>query len=82
MPMLSDYPGDKILVGCIRCGMRRQYDKAAMLKAGDDRTLAMLLDEIVRRSGCVKVDNVNIYDRCGAKYEDLLELLKAARRHR
>lgn len=70
-----------MVVACAKCGLRMQYDKAAMLEAGGDRKLTYLLDEIVRRGGCSKMDaGPNIYDRCGAAYEGLVEMLKASGR--
>ncbi len=79
--MLSSYPADKIVVSCAKCGMRKQYDKAAMLKAGGDRKLTYLLDDIARRSGCTKLEQgADIYDRCGAIYPELAELLRKAGR--
>jgi len=73
--MLSEFPSDKIVVTCDKCGLRKQYDREAMLYAGGDRTLAHLLDEIVERVGCTKNQNFSVYDRCGAKYEELARLL-------
>ncbi len=73
--MLSEFPSDKIIISCEKCGLRKQYDRDAMLHAGGDRTLARLLEEIVARIGCPKVNTLSIYDRCGAKYEELVRLL-------
>lgn len=73
--MLSEFPSDKVIVSCDKCGLRKQYDKDAMLLAGGDRTLALLLDEIVARVGCPKAKSLSVYDRCGAKYDELLALL-------
>lgn len=75
MTMLSEYPSDKVIVSCEKCGMWKQYDRDAMVRTGGDRTLAYLLDEIVARAGCTKNQNLSVYDRCGAKYEDLLRLM-------
>ncbi|MBA8906455.1 hypothetical protein [Aminobacter ciceronei] len=55
--------------------MRKQFDRDAMVRAGGDRTLAHLLDEIVARAGCTKINTLSVYDRCGAKYEELARLL-------
>lgn len=60
------------MVACEKCGRRVQYDKRAMLDAGGDRPLPLLLTEIVRRMGCDKIHSTNIYDRCGAKYANIL----------
>ena len=46
VPMLSSYPADKIVASCDRCGLRKRFDKAAMLKTGGDRPLGLLLDDI------------------------------------
>lgn len=73
--MLSEFPSDKVIISCEKCGLRKQYDRDAMLHAGGDRTLAHLLDEIVERVQCPKAKSVSIYDRCGAKYDELLALL-------
>ena len=75
MPMLSEFPSDKVVISCDKCGLLKQYDRDAMLHAGGDRTLAHLLDEIVERVGCTKNQNRNVYDRCGAQYDELLALL-------
>ncbi|AWC22044.1 hypothetical protein CO731_01500 [Aminobacter sp. MSH1] len=75
MPLLSEYPSDKVIISCEKCGMRKQYDRDAMVRTGGDRTLAHLLDEIVARVGCPKASSLSVYDRCGAKYEELLALL-------
>lgn len=69
---LSAYPAGKVIVACEKCGRRVQYDKQAMLDAGGDRPLPHLLIEIIRRMGCDKIRSTNIYDRCGAKYENIL----------
>ncbi|AWC23698.1 hypothetical protein ASC75_08085 [Aminobacter sp. DSM 101952] len=75
MPTLSEYPSEKVIVSCEKCGMWKQYDRDAMVRAGGDRTLAHLLDDIVARAGCTRNQNFNVYDRCGAKYEELAALL-------
>jgi hypothetical protein len=55
---LADFPGRKIKVECERCGLRKQFDKAAMIVAGGaDRPPTLLIDEIARRSGCTLVDD-------------------------
>jgi len=82
MSMLSEFPSDKIIVSCDKCGMRKQYDRDAMVRAGGDRTLALLLDAIVARIGCTRTNTFNIYDRCGAKYEELVRLLGMSTSHR
>lgn len=73
--MLSEYLSDKVIVSCEKCGIWKQYDRDAMVRTGGDRTLAHLLDEIVARAGCTKNQTLSVYDRCGAKYEDLLRLM-------
>lgn len=80
MPMLSEFPAQKVLITCDKCGMRKQYDRDAMVKAGGDRTLAHLLDEIVARAGCTRINTLSVYDRCGAKYEELVRLSAIWRR--
>lgn len=80
--MLSEFPSDKIIVCCDKCGMRKQYDRDAMVKAGGDRTLAHLLDAIILRIGCTRINTVSIYDRCGARYEELVRLLAMSASHR
>jgi hypothetical protein len=52
--------------------MRAKYHKLEMLEAGRDRPLTYLLDDIVRRKGCTKQDTIDIYDRCQAKFTNLL----------
>ncbi|CAI2932459.1 conserved protein of unknown function [Aminobacter niigataensis] len=79
MPLLTEFPSDKVIVSCEKCGLRRQYDRDAMVRTGGDRTLAHLLDEIVARVGCPKANSLSVYERCGAKYEELLALLKGRR---
>jgi len=49
---ISNYPTEKIRVSCERCGLKKQYDREAMIKVGGDRTLVNLLDQIVERDGC------------------------------
>ncbi|WP_131922186.1 hypothetical protein [Aminobacter aminovorans] len=80
--MLSEFPSDKVIVSCDKCGMRKQYDRDAMVRAGGDRTLTHLLDEIIARIGCTANKTFNIYDRCGAKYEELVQLLGMSTSHR
>ena len=75
MPMLSEFPSEKVIISCEKCGMWKQYDRDAMVRTGGDRTLAHLLDEIVARVGCPKAKSLSVYDRCGAKYEELLTLM-------
>lgn len=74
--MLSEFPSNKVVVSCEKCRMRKQYDRDAMLRAGGDRTLAHLLEEIVARIECPKVNTFSIYDRCAARYDELLALLR------
>lgn len=50
-----------------------------MVRTGGDRTLAHFLDEIVVRVGCPKANSLSVYERCGAKYEELLSLLNGRR---
>jgi hypothetical protein len=81
VPMLSSYPCDKIVVACDKCGLRKRFDKAGMLKAGGDRPLGLLLDEIAIRANCPKRKaTADIYDRCGILYPDLVRLMAMARR--
>ncbi|WP_156381245.1 hypothetical protein [Aminobacter sp. DSM 101952] len=56
--------------------MRQQYDRDAMVKADGDRTLAHLLDDILLPAQAVR----GVYDRCGAKYEELVRLYALSRR--
>lgn len=70
--LLSRYPADKIIVECRKCPMRAKFDKLEMIEAGGDRMLTHLLDAIVKRKGCDKMESVDIYNRCGAYYANLL----------
>ena len=79
---LSSYPEAKIIVACDKCGMRAQYDKAAMLAAGGDRPLTILLKEIARRKGCTKLDSPHAYDQCRAMYANILPRANAYERAR
>ena len=80
VPMLSSYPAHKILASCDKCGLRKQFDKSAMLKAGGDRPLGLLLDDIAVRANCPKRKaTADIYDRCGILYPELVRLMAAAR---
>ena len=82
IPMLSSYPADKVVAACDKCGLRKQFDRAAMLRAGGDRPLGLLLDEIARRGNCPKQRNTaDIYDRCGVLYPELVDLMKVAGRY-
>lgn len=78
--LLSEFPSNKVVVSCEKCGMRKQYDRHAMVRVGGDRTLAHLLDEIVARAGCTRINTLSIYDRCGAKFGELSRLLGLDRR--
>jgi len=81
VPMLSSYPADKIVAACSKCGLRKQFDKVAMLKAGGDRPLGLLLDDIAIRANCPKrKDTPDIYNKCGILYPELVDLLPARRR--
>ena len=81
VPMISSYPADKIVVSCDKCGLRKRFDKAAMLKTGGDRPLGLLLDDIAIRANCPKRNaTANIYDRCGIIYPELVPLMAMARR--
>ena len=82
MPTLSTFPAHKVRVACDKCKLSVQYDRDAMLAAGGDRTLASLLDAIARRHGCERIGRVrvNIYDRCGAYFSELVDLLRASGR--
>ncbi len=77
---LSDYPAAKFVVACLKCRLRVQYDRAAMLSAGGDRPLPDLLNSIARRHGCALVDrpSADIYVRWGAAYLELPDLLRKA----
>ena len=75
--MLSSYPAEKVVVSCDKCGLRKRFDKTAMLKAGGDRPLGLLLDDIATRSNCPKRQaSADIYNRCGIIYPELPELIK------
>jgi hypothetical protein len=70
--LLSTYPADKIIVTCSRCGLRKQYDKAAMLAHGE-RRLTDLLAEIARRGGCTRRDGHVAYgNECRAVYANIV----------
>jgi hypothetical protein len=70
--MLSAYPADKIILTCDKCGMHIQYDKAAMLKAGGDRGLPGLREEIARKKGCQHIDSIYAFDGCKIRYANIL----------
>jgi hypothetical protein len=83
MPMLSTFPARKVRVACDKCRLNVQYDRNGLLAAGGDRTLASLLDDIVRRHGCgrrLDRERVNIFDRCGARFSELAPFLRAVGR--
>ena len=69
--LLSRYPQPKVIVACDKCGMRAKYDRDELLEAGGDRPLPQLKDDIASRHGCTKLHNVNMYDRCAARYDNL-----------
>jgi hypothetical protein len=79
---LSSYPEAKVIVACDKCGMRAQFDKAAMLAAGGDRPLTILLKEIAQRKGCAKLDSPYVYDQCRAMYANLRPSANAYERAR
>lgn len=70
--LLSDYPAAKIIVDCDKCGIHAKYDKLEMLEVGGDRPLPELLDEIARRKGCNKVGTFQWYDKCRARYSNIM----------
>ena len=82
LPLLSGYPARKIRVGCDKCGLDVQYDRDGLLAAGGDRPLGDLLNSIARRHGCALIDRpaVTPYNKCGAKFPELADILKRARR--
>ncbi len=69
--LLSRYPKPKVIVSCDKCGMRAKYDRDEMLETGGDRPLPQLKDDIAARHGCTRLRNVNMYDRCSARYANL-----------
>jgi len=70
---LKDYPAAKIIVSCGKCALRVQYDKQAMLRAGGDRPLTHLHDDIRRRHGCPRMGpRANMYDNCDAIFDNIL----------
>jgi len=64
---------------CTKWGLRKRYDKAAMLRIGGDRPFGLLLDDIARRSRCKRIADpgINGWDKCGIVYPDLPALLRA-----
>jgi hypothetical protein len=71
--LLSRYPQAKLIIECRKCGMRAKYDQNELLQAGGDRPLTYLLDDIVRRKGCTKLNTLYMYDRCAAHYANLTD---------
>jgi hypothetical protein len=49
--LLSQYPAQKVRVGCGRCGVSAKYDRDELIAAGGDRTLPLLLRQIAQRKG-------------------------------
>ena len=76
--MLADYPADKRVVSCDKCGLRQRFDKAAMIRAGGNRPLGLLLDDIAIRASTKRHATPDIYDKCGILYPALVKLMKAA----
>jgi hypothetical protein len=70
--LLSSYPQPKLIVECSKCGMRAKYDKLELLETGGDRPLPNLKDDIASRHGCTKLHNIDMYDRCAARYANLI----------
>lgn len=68
-PYISDLPMLKIGVDCDRCGMRRRYDKAALIARIGDQNLPDLLPKLAKAEGCQLTANV-FTDRCRLRYDD------------
>jgi hypothetical protein len=68
-PYISDLPMAKIGVECDRCGMRRRYDKAALIARIGDQNLPDLLPKLARAEGCSFTENV-FTDRCRLRYDE------------
>ncbi|WP_080582692.1 hypothetical protein [Sinorhizobium fredii] len=67
---LSEFVGRKIRIEC-ECGVKKQYDAAAMLKRIGDRAMPTLLTELAVANGCGKT-GTRFYDRCRLVYQHAL----------
>jgi hypothetical protein len=65
---LADFVGGKVVVECPECGMRRQYDAAAMLARIGDIRLPELRLKIAAAEGCDRVGN-QFYNRCMLRFD-------------
>jgi hypothetical protein len=74
--LLSQYPARKVRIGCGRCGMSAKYDRDELIAVGGDRSLPLLITQIARRKGCPRTGKVGEYDRCGAVFPELPQLLR------
>ncbi|MDX8513504.1 hypothetical protein [Mesorhizobium captivum] len=70
---LADYPAQKVIAACETCGWRVQYDKQAMLDAGGDRALTLLIKDIAARQGCrfPEINPMRAQEHCRARYENI-----------
>ncbi|MGN6773179.1 MAG: hypothetical protein ACTHJQ_25520 [Rhizobiaceae bacterium] len=70
--MLSEYPADKLILTCDKCGLLVQYDKAQMLAVGGDRKLPALREDIARKKGCQYIDSIYAFDGCKIRYANIV----------
>lgn len=67
--LLSDVTTDKLRFECA-CGLRKQYDVAALRTRIGNTGLPQLLDDLAKAEGCQKVKD-RFHDRCMARFVGL-----------
>ncbi len=67
---LSDIREPTRTIVCQPCGRRGRYSVERLLAKHGDAKILYLLAEL---TNCPKVQSTNIYDRCKARYEGLVE---------
>jgi hypothetical protein len=63
--VLSDVRAATLTIVCEPCGRRGQYNVERLMSEHGDAKLLYLLDTL---TNCPKMQSVNIYDRCKARF--------------
>jgi hypothetical protein len=65
---LSDVREPTLTVFCLPCGRRGRYSVARLMAKHGNAKILYVLAEL---TNCPKVQSINVYDRCKARYERL-----------
>lgn len=66
---LGDLRQRKLRISCAKCGLRKQFDVAALIeRCGRDAKLPTLKDKLTR---CDKLDVGRLHDYCKAMYDEV-----------